>query len=92
MNAKQMIQTRKWWIRTALICSFSTFFLAMGIDILIASYRLTNPIEFLASFFASNLVILISAVGIIYPAFQVYGLFRKNQDNPHEHDEDRHSR
>ena len=38
------------------------FFLLFGIYLLILSYHLTDPFSFVLTFFASNLVILISAV------------------------------
>jgi hypothetical protein len=37
------------------------FFLLFGIYLLILSYHLTDPFSFIMTFFASNLVILISA-------------------------------
>lgn len=37
------------------------FFLLVGVQLLIASYQLDNPFTFIISFFASNLMILISA-------------------------------
>ena len=41
---------------------FELFFLLFGIYLLILSYHLTDPFSFIMTFFASNLVILISAV------------------------------
>ncbi len=38
------------------------FFLLFGIYLLILAYHLTDPLSFIMTFFASNLVILISAV------------------------------
>ena len=38
------------------------FFLLFGIYLLVLSYHLTDPVSFIMTFFASNLVILISAV------------------------------
>ncbi len=38
------------------------FFLLFGIYLLLLSYHLTDPMSFIMTFFASNLVILISAV------------------------------
>lgn len=37
------------------------FFLVVGVQLLISSYQLDNPFAFIISFFASNLMILISA-------------------------------
>ena len=45
---------------TALIL-ISLFFLAAGVDLLISAYRLNDPFTFIMVFFASNLMILISA-------------------------------
>ncbi len=39
----------------------SLFFMAMGINLLISAYRLNDPYTFIMVFFASNLMILISA-------------------------------
>ncbi len=50
----------------------SLFFLVMGIDLLINAYNLKNPIEFLIYFFAANFMILISAVGCLYPFMKLY--------------------
>ncbi len=58
-----------WWIRQLLLILLGCFFLMFGIQILIASYGLNDPFSFILTFFASNLIILISAVlvlGFIY--------------------------
>jgi len=41
------------------------FFLAFGIHLLISAYRLDNPFWFIMTFFASNLIILISAALLV---------------------------
>ena len=41
------------------------FFLLFGIYLLILSYHLPDPFSFIMTFFASNLVILISAVFLL---------------------------
>lgn len=38
------------------------FFLLFGVYLLVLAYHLTDPFSFIMTFFASNLVILISAV------------------------------
>jgi hypothetical protein len=58
-----------WWIWQVILALAGSFFLFFGIHLLIAAYRLKNPFWFIMTFFASNLIILISAtilVGIIY--------------------------
>jgi len=41
------------------------FFLLFGIYLLVLAYHLTDPLSFIMTFFASNLVILISAVFLL---------------------------
>jgi len=71
-----------WWGKNISIALFSLFFLFFGIQALIASYRLNNPLEFIMFFFSSCLIILISLVGIIYPAFRIKKIL-----TPHKMDE-----
>jgi protein-S-isoprenylcysteine O-methyltransferase Ste14 len=53
--------TRTFWrIRQFLMIVFGVFLLFFGIQLLIAAYRLANPYWFIMTFFASNLIILIS--------------------------------
>lgn len=49
----------------------SCIFLLFGIERLWGSYQLTNPHYFILTFFASNLIILISMVGFIYVVITV---------------------
>ena len=67
----------------------SAFFLFLGIEVCIYSYRLDNPFHFILSFFASNLIIMISVVilaGLIYRMVGVYKLL-KNKENRTENNE-----
>lgn len=59
------------WGKSIVIGLSSLFFLAMGVDTLVSAYRMTHPIEFLAVFFASNLMILISGVGCLYSILKI---------------------
>jgi hypothetical protein len=52
------------WIKYGALVILSAFFLVFGVHILVASYRLKDPFSFLMTFFASNLIILISGVGV----------------------------
>ena len=65
-----------WWGKNILIAIFSFLFLVFGVEALIGSFYLNNPLEFIMYFFSSCLIVLISLVGIIYPAFQVHTLLR----------------
>jgi hypothetical protein len=42
----------------------SGLFMVFGVHVLVSAYRLNDPFSFLMTFFASNLIILISAVGV----------------------------
>jgi len=66
------MNTLFWWTSKLFIGIVSLFFLAWGIDVLVFSYTLNNPLEFLMYFFSSSMLILVSAVGIIYCAFRVF--------------------
>jgi hypothetical protein len=61
-----------WWAKMILMALFSIFFLVFGIETLIGAFHLKNPLEFIMYFFSSNLIILVSVVGIIYPAFKIH--------------------
>jgi hypothetical protein len=72
-----------WWVWQLIIMVISGFFLLLGIEIFIQAYRLKNPYNFILSFFASNLIILISVVilaGIIYRMIGVYRLIRNKEE------------
>lgn len=70
-----------WWGKQILTGALSLFFLLFGIDLLISSYHLKNPHQFIICFFASNLIIMISAVGVLYPAIRIFARLRtKNVD------------
>ncbi|MGD0277384.1 MAG: hypothetical protein ABSB79_15250 [Syntrophales bacterium] len=75
-----------WWLKIIFISFLSIFFLIFGINELITAYSLRDPHVFIMYFFSSNLLILISAVGLIYALFQLHGNFKtKNirEDNHH---------
>ncbi len=67
-----MMKTYFWWFKQAAIAILSIVFLIMGVLTLVASYGLANPLYFIMTFFSSSLIILISLVGFLYPAVQVY--------------------
>ena len=68
--------TSIWWGKNVLIALVSLFFLLLGIETLIGSFYLKNPLEFILYFFSASFMVLVSIVGIIYPAFQAYALFK----------------
>jgi hypothetical protein len=72
-----------WWVKNILIAFFALFFLAFGIETLIGSFLLKNPLEFIMYFFSASLMVLVSLVGILYPALKIHALFktRKNSND-----------
>jgi len=58
-----------WWWGKRIVGVIAGFlFLVFGVEVLIGAYRLQDPFNFVLSFFAANLIILISlaiAVGLI---------------------------
>jgi di/tricarboxylate transporter len=74
-----MMKTYSWWFKHAVIAILSIVFLILGVETLVASYRLPNPLNFIMVFFSSSLIILISLVGILYPVLQVYALLKPRQ-------------
>ncbi|MEJ2167070.1 MAG: hypothetical protein P8X90_16185 [Desulfobacterales bacterium] len=69
-----------WWVRQIVLILVAGFFLYYGIEMLIFAFGLKAPHVFLMTFFASNLIILISAaliVGFAYRMLRVYRQMRK---------------
>ena len=60
------------WIKNILILVLSLFFLMIGVNTLMGSYRLNNPMEFMMYFFSASLLILVCLVGIIYFFFRLF--------------------
>jgi hypothetical protein len=73
-----------WWGKMILIAFFSLFFLIFGIENLIGAFHLKNPLEFIMYYFSASLMILVSIVGILYPAFQVHAHLSQGKNHPNE--------
>lgn len=74
-----MMKTYSWWFKHAVIAILSIFFLILGVETLVASYGLANPLTFIMAFFSASLIILMSIIGILYPLVQVYTLLKPKQ-------------
>ena len=80
IKLKEIYFNYLWWIWQSVLIFVTLFFLVLGIEILIKSYKLNDPFYFIMIFFSSNLIILISAVlmaGFIYRMISVYRLINK---------------
>ena len=54
-----------WWIIQIMFSLLGCFFLLFGVFVLISAYHLDNPAWFVMTFFASNLIILISGALLV---------------------------
>ena len=54
-----------WWVRFILLSALSLFFLEFGIEEMIRAYQINHPAVFLASFFSSSFIILISGTLLV---------------------------
>ena len=71
-----------WWIIQVLMLLVSGFFLVFGIDLLMASYTLDNPYNFIMTFFSASFIILISlALGISF-LIKMIRVFRQLKHTP----------
>lgn len=69
------------WFKNIGLLLLSLFFLIIGINSLIGSYRLNNPVEFVMYFFSSSLLILICIAGLIYCFFKIFNRKKNNIGN-----------
>ena len=74
-------------IKLTILILISIFFIIIGIDLLISAYRLTDPFNFILMFFASNLMILISAALCIGFILRLRASFRPPVPNNEESDQ-----
>ncbi len=63
-------------VKNILLLAVSCFFLLFGIQVLRAAYTLKDPFTFTMTFFASNLIILISAALGAGFAYRLYRTWR----------------
>ena len=71
-----MVRKLLWWSACGASAIVSIFFLFVGISLCIASYNLKHPHQFILTFFASNLIILISVVVIVAVIIRVVARLR----------------
>jgi len=59
-------------IKAIAVLLLSVFFLVIGVNLLIGSFKLTNPIEFVMTLFSASFIILFCLVGILYAFFRFF--------------------
>jgi hypothetical protein len=70
---------RTWllWLKNFSVGAGGVLFFLLGVDVLRSAYALNNPHEFIVYFFSSSLMILISAVAVLYPIVRIYALLKQ---------------
>ncbi|OPY82407.1 MAG: hypothetical protein A4E71_03194 [Smithella sp. PtaU1.Bin162] len=71
-------------VKNITILILCIFFLIVGVNTLIGSYSLNNPVEFVMYFFSSSLLILVCIAGLIYLFFRVFPRKQSDEINNHE--------
>lgn len=56
-----MEKTIQWLVAQVFLALIAIFFILFGINVLYIAYQITEPFSFILTFFAANLIILISA-------------------------------
>jgi hypothetical protein len=79
-----MMKALIWWAGQSLMGLFFLGFLFLGIDLCRASFHLKEPYQFILTFFASNLIILVSAALLAGLIVRIIGRVRgRHQTPPH---------
>ncbi len=71
-------------VRQSLFIVVGCFFILFGVQLLISAYRLNNPFFFVMTFFASNLIILISAALTLGFSIRLFHPSKKEDESGHE--------
>ena len=66
-----------WWVTQIILSFLAIFFIIFGIDLLYMAYQLNEPFSFIMTFFASNLIILISAALLFSFIWKIVRYIRK---------------
>jgi predicted membrane protein len=69
-------------IKNIIVLLLSLFFLVFGVDILLNSFKMANPLEFVMTLFSASFIILFCITGILYAFFR---LFPKKSNDEMDH-------
>ncbi|MBF0200596.1 MAG: hypothetical protein HQK66_04660 [Desulfamplus sp.] len=73
-----------WWPLQIVLTLISLFFLMFGIDLMMGAYSLDDPFNFIMTFFAASLIILISltlAAGFVMKMITVYKKLKSSSND-----------
>ncbi len=68
-----------WWARFIFFSAVAIFFLEFGIEEMVRAYKVKHPSEFLASFFSSSFIILISGTLLVGFVWRMIQRFRERK-------------
>ena len=77
-----MVRDLIWWAAQSLMGLFFLGFLLLGVDLCRASFHLKEPYQFILTFFASNLIILVSAALLAGLIVRIVGRVRGGHQTP----------
>jgi len=69
-----------WWVTQIILLALAIFFIIFGIDLLYTAYQFSEPFSFIMTFFASNLIILISATLLFSFVWKIVSYIRKTKE------------
>ncbi len=75
-----MEKTFPWLVALVVLALIALFFILFGIDLLYTAYQITEPFSFIMTFFASNLIILISATLLLIFVLKIVATIRRSKD------------
>jgi nitrogen fixation/metabolism regulation signal transduction histidine kinase len=75
-----MEKTFPWLATQVVLALIAIFFIVFGIDLLFIAYQITEPFSFVMTFFASNLIILISATLLLMFVLKIVATIRRSKD------------
>lgn len=68
------------WAIQVLLALIAIFFILFGINLLYMAYQIGEPFSFVMTFFASNLIILISAALLLSFVLKIVTTLRKTKE------------
>ena len=74
-----MEKTYLWFATQIVLALIAIFFILFGINLLYIAYQITEPFSFIMTFFASNLIILISVTLLIIFVLKIVTNIRKTK-------------
>lgn len=57
-------------VKNIIVLLLSLFFFVCGINIMVASFKMANPVEFVMTLFSASFIILFCIVGFLYAVFR----------------------